>query len=133
MYVATGGVWEDFNRFRHEELHDQPNQAVLLMAVEMIRTLNAEGWPVREGDIGENVTTEGIPYSDFRPGRRFRVGGAVLEVSKACTPCTNLQLLPYVGTANGPRFIKTMLDRRGWYASVLREGRVQTGDAIERF
>lgn len=102
------------------------------MPVEMIRSLNAEGWPIGEGDIGENVTTEGIPYSEFHPGDRFRVGEAVLEVSKPCVPCTNLYLLPYVGDEKGPGFLKTMLDRRGWYASVVREGRVRSGDPIER-
>ncbi len=102
------------------------------MPVEMIRSLNAEGWPIGEGDIGENVTTEGIPYSAFHPGDRFRVGEAVLEVSKPCVPCTNLYLLPYVGDEKGPGFLKTMLDRRGWYASVVREGRVRSGDPIER-
>ncbi|MCI4348297.1 MAG: MOSC domain-containing protein [Thermoplasmata archaeon] len=130
--IASGGVRQDFNRFRHEELHDRPDQAILLMAVEMIRALNAEGWPVQEGDLGENVTTEGIPYGEFHPGDCFRVGAAVLEVSKACTPCTNLELLPYVGISKGPSFIKTMLDRRGWYASVIQEGRVQAGDMVER-
>ncbi len=130
--IARGGVEGDFNRYRHEEQHDEPNQAVLLMPVEMIRSLNAEGWPIGEGDIGENVTTEGIPYSEFHPGDRFRVGEAVLEVSKPCVPCTNLYLLPYVGDEKGPGFLKTMLDRRGWYASVVREGRVRSGDPIER-
>jgi MOSC domain-containing protein YiiM len=132
VLILRGGIDGDFNRYRHEEQHDEPNQAVLLMPVETIRDLNAEGWPVREGDLGENITTEGIPYDQFHPGDRFRTGGAVLQISKPCTPCTNLHLLPYVGDAKGPVFLKTMLDRRGWYASVTEEGRVQTGDGIER-
>ncbi|MGA7860516.1 MAG: MOSC domain-containing protein [Thermoplasmata archaeon] len=130
--IVPGGVEGDFNRFRHEEQHDEPNQAVLLMPVETIRSLNAEGWPIHEGDLGENITTEGIPYKEFHPGDKFRVGGATLEVSKPCDPCTNLYLLPYVGETKGPGFLKTMLHRRGWYASVAREGRIHTGDAIER-
>lgn len=132
LHVVRGGVEGDFNRYRHEEQHDEPNQAVLLMTVEMIRTLNAEGWPIHEGDIGENITTEGIPYGEFRVGDRFQAGEAVLEVSKPCTPCNNLELLPYVGPSNGPRFLKLMLDRRGWYASVVHEGRVRTGDRVHR-
>jgi MOSC domain-containing protein YiiM len=130
--IVAGGVVGDFNRYRHEEQHDEPAQAVLLMPVEMIRTLNGEGWPIREGDIGENVTTEGIPYGDFHPGDRFQVGEAVLEVSKPCVPCTNLYLLPYVGETKGPGFLKRMLHRRGWYASVVRGGLVRAGDTIVR-
>src|SRR5579871_5841436 len=53
--VDARGVGHDFNRYRHEDLHDAADQAVLLMPVEMIRTLNAEGWPIQEGDIGENI------------------------------------------------------------------------------
>jgi MOSC domain-containing protein YiiM len=130
--ILKGGVEGDFNRYRHEEQNDEPSQAVLMMPIEMIRTLNSEGWPIREGDLGENVTTEGVPYGEFHPGDRFRVGDVVVEVSKPCTPCTNLHLLPYVGEVRGPAFLKTMLDRRGWYASVVQEGRVRTGDSIER-
>jgi MOSC domain-containing protein YiiM len=130
--IGTGGVEGDFNRYRHEEQHDEPNQAVLLMPIEMIRTLNSEGWPIHEGDFGENVTTEGIPYEEFHPGDRFRVGEAVVEVTKPCVPCTNLYLLPYIGEKKGPGFLKTMVDRRGWYASVVHEGRVRAGDRIER-
>lgn len=132
VLVLRGGIEGDFNRYRHEEQHDEPAQAILLMPIETIRGLNAEGWPVREGDLGENITTEGIPYAEFRPGDRFRAGEAVLQISKPCTPCTNLHLLPYVGEAKGPAFLKAMLDRRGWYASVIQEGRVRTGDRIQR-
>jgi MOSC domain-containing protein YiiM len=130
--ISTGGVDGDFNRYRHEEQHDEPKQAVLLLPVETIRSLNAEGWPLHEGDVGENLTTEGVPYEEFHPGDKFRAGEAVLEVSKPCVPCTNLYLLPYVGEKKGPEFLKTMLNRRGWYASVIQEGRVRAGDAIER-
>ena len=87
---------------------------------------------MRPGDLGENITSQGIPYDDFAPGRRFRVGPAVLEVTKACTPCDNLFLLPYVGSERGPAFLRAALDRRGWYAKVVVEGRVRTGDPIDR-
>ncbi len=130
--ITVAGVEGDFNRYRHEEQRDEPNQAVLLMPMETLHTLNLEGWPIREGDIGENVTTQGIPYDAFRVGDRFRLGDAEVEIAKPCTPCNNLELLPYVGKENGPRFLKTMLNRRGWYARVTREGRVRTGDLIER-
>ena len=60
------------------------------------------------------------------------MGEAILQVSKPCVPCTNLYLLPYVGEKKGPGFIKTMIDRRGWYAAVVHPGRTRTGDPIER-
>lgn len=129
--MKVSGVEGDFNRYRHETKNDDPGMALLIMARETLTELEREGWPVRSGDLGENITTEGIPYSTFAPGRRFRAGEAVFEVSKPCTPCDNLYLLPYVGTVRGPEFLKVMNGRRGWFARVVREGWVRVGDPIE--
>jgi len=128
--IDRRGLKGDFNRYRHEEKRDDAGMAVLLMPSETIEALTREGWPVRPGDLGENVATSGIEYDAFAPGSRFRIGASVLEVSKACTPCENLYLLPYVGPERGPEFLRVMLGRRGWYARVIREGRVRVGDPI---
>jgi len=130
-FVTRSGLAGDFNRYRHEEKQDDPAMALLIMPRETLSQLEREGWPVRPGDLGENITTVGISYDAFVPGRQFRVGEAVVEVTKACTPCDNLYLLPYVGPVRGPEFLKVMLDRRGWYAKVVREGRVRAGDLLE--
>jgi len=129
-WVSRAGVEGDFNRYRHEEKRDDPGMALLVIPRETLSELVREGWPVRPGDLGENITTEGIAYDAFAPGRRFRAGDVVFEVSKPCTPCDNLYLLPYVGPERGPEFLKVMLDRRGWYAQVVREGRVRSGDPV---
>jgi len=131
VFVSRAGLKGDFNRYRHEEKHDDPAMAVLIMPRETLSDIVREGWPVRYGDLGENLITEGIAYDAFVPGRRFRAGEALLEVSKACTPCDYLYLLPYVGPTRGPEFLKVMLGRRGWYARVLHEGRVRVGDPVE--
>jgi MOSC domain-containing protein YiiM len=129
--LARSGVVGDFNRFRHEERRDDPDMAILILPLEILQQLNQEGWPVQPGDLGENLTTEGIENDALFPGRKFRVGEAVVEISKECTPCTNLYLLPYVGSGRGPAFLQTTLGRRGWYARVLEEGSVRTQDPIE--
>jgi len=129
--VTPAGVEGDFNRWRHEVKNDDNDMAVLIVPRETLDDLNREGWPVRPGDLGENITSEGIPYDAFAPGRRFRLGESVVEISKACTPCDNLYLLPYVGPARGPAFVQAVLGRRGWYARVLLEGRVHAGDPID--
>jgi MOSC domain-containing protein YiiM len=131
-YVTLEGLEGDFNRYRHEEKADDPAMALLLLPQETIRALDGEGWPVRAGDLGENITSIGIPYAAFRPGRRFRIGrSTVVEISKACTPCDNLYLLPYVGRDRGPEFLRTMVDRRGWFARVREPGAIRRGDAIQ--
>ena len=125
------GVEGDFNRYRHEEKHDDPDMALLIIPLETLHELNEEGWPVQPGDLGENLTTQGISIDAFVPGRRFRIGETVVEVSKECTPCTNLYLLPYVGAARGPAFLQATLGRRGWYARVLQDGLVCAQDPVE--
>jgi len=130
-FITFAGVSGDFNQYRHFEKKDDPTMALLIMPRETLAQLEREGWPVQSGDLGENITTEGIAYDAFAPGLRFRVGGAEFEVTKACTPCDNLYRLPYVGPTRGPEFLKVMLDRRGWYARVLREGWVRPGDRVE--
>jgi MOSC domain-containing protein YiiM len=131
VLVTKAGLAGDYNLYRQEELEGDPDSAVLLMPLETILQLNAEGWPVKVGDLGENFTTTGMPYGSFSPGKAFRLGGAVVEVSRACNPCKNLYLLPYIGASKGPSFIKVMLGRRGWYARVRKEGKVRRGDTIE--
>jgi MOSC domain-containing protein YiiM len=130
-FFSRAGVKGDFNRYRHEVKSDDPAMAVLIVPRETLEQLSHEGWPVGSGDLGENITSEGIAYDAFVPGRKFRAGEAVLEISKSCDPCDNLYLLPYVGPARGPEFVKVMMHRRGWYARVLREGWVRAGDALE--
>jgi MOSC domain-containing protein YiiM len=129
---TVGGLSGDFNRYRHEEKHDDPRMAVLLFPIETVREFNREGWPVQPGDFGENVTTEGIPYAAFAPGSRWRIGTARVEITQPCDPCDTLFQLPYVGSARGPEFLKTALARRGWYARVIADGAARAGDPIAR-
>lgn len=130
--LTAAGFVGDYNRYRQEKKAGSPDMAVLVMPIETLRELEQEGWPVRPGDIGENITSAGIAYADFSPGSKFKIGSAQIQISEPCTPCRTLGRLPYVGPAKTARFIKTMLGRRGWYARVLEEGHVRAGDAIER-
>lgn len=128
VVVKRTGLVGDFNRWRHEKAHDDAAMAVLLMPIEAIQEFNKEGWPIKPGDIGENFTTAGIPYDAFVPGARYRIGSAVVRITKACDPCSNLYQLPYVGKDKD--IVKAMYQKRGWYASVEQEGEVLKGDAI---
>ncbi|MDA4129070.1 MAG: MOSC domain-containing protein [Thaumarchaeota archaeon] len=131
VFVTKAGVRGDFNKYRHEERADDFDSAMLLMPLETLQQLESEGWPIRPGDVGENVTTVGLSYDQFSPGKVFRLGDARIQISRPCDPCTNLYLLPYVGRSRGPEFLRTMLGRRGWYARVLSEGQIKKNDPIE--
>ncbi len=129
--VEPEGVVGDFNLYRHTELHDDPDSALLILPEETRADLHREGWPARAGDLGENVSSRGIPYPRFRSGVTLSLGSVRATITRPCDPCTNLYLLPYVGVDRGPAFLKTMKDRRGWYARVTAPGRIRRGDPIQ--
>jgi MOSC domain-containing protein YiiM len=129
--VTPAGFATDYNLYRQTEKGGDPEMALLLMPLETLEELQREGWPVRPGDLGENVTTSGIPYARLRPPQRLRIGAVVAVTSRPCDPCDNLYALPYVGRERGPAFLKATLGRRGWFARVLVPGVVRRGDPIE--
>lgn len=81
------------------------------------------------GQFGENLTTEGFLETTVHLGDRFRVGGALLEVTQPRVPCFKLGI-----KMGDPEFVKTFLRsmRSGFYLRVLEEGEIGAGDAIER-
>ncbi|MEA2722450.1 MAG: hypothetical protein QOH59_221 [Gemmatimonadales bacterium] len=131
LTITPNGVEGDFNRWRTEEANSDPDQAVLLLSEEILVALRGEGWGVQPGELGENLTLADLPPDALRPGVQVKVGGVVLEVSKACDPCTVLYTLPYVGKERGPEFLRTMVGRRGWYARVVQGGTVRAGATVE--
>lgn len=131
--ITKNGVSGDYNNYRQEKLGGTPDQAVLIMTVDKLQYLNSLGWPIKHGDLGENFTVAGISYNDFKPGSKFKIGSdVVIQVTKACQPCSNLGCLSYVGKEKVKEFIQLMRDQRGWYARVLSEGIVKQGDPIKK-
>ena len=139
VHVSHHGLDGDFNRFRRDAKGNTPDRAIMLLPLETIQRLNDEGWPVKPGDMGENITTEGMPYSDFFIGGLYRVGEVVIRIAEPCTACKYLEDLPYVTKAKGVQFVSTLtrmdrgflVNRRGWYAAVVEEGTISTGESIE--
>jgi MOSC domain-containing protein YiiM len=80
------------------------------------------------GMFGENLTTEGLFENEVNVGDRFRVGEAELMVTEPRMPCYKLGIK--FGRSD---IIKKFLQSRrtGLYFSVLKEGQVKAGDAIE--
>ena len=130
LVITADGVEGDFNRWRTEKAAGDPDQAVLLLADEVLAQLRAEGWPVGPGDLGENLLLAGLLGDALAPGARVRAGGVELEISKRCDPCVVLYGLPYVGQERGPGFVRTLRGRRGWFARVTRGGMVRVGMEI---
>ncbi len=129
--LTPAGARGDFNHYRTEELHGDPDSAILLLPHELLDALREDGWPVGPGHLGENIGIRGIAWTEFRPGRTFRLGRAELRTTRECTPCERLQFLPYVGPERLAEFMRATLSRRGWYARVVRPGATRLGDAVD--
>lgn len=130
LVVTPTGCEGDYNDYRTRSLADDPDQAVLLVTDEAIGSLVAEGWPMKPGDFGENITLGGVPEAALVPGTVLTLGVVRLEISKPCEPCSNLYHLPYVGRERGPEFLRVTRDRRGWYARVLSPGTIALSDRV---
>ncbi|MEA1882807.1 MAG: MOSC domain-containing protein [Candidatus Marinimicrobia bacterium] len=125
--INKSGLEGDYNRWRRKKKKNDPHMAVLIISTDVLSELNKEGWPVRPGDLGENLTVANIDYETIAPGQKYSLGEVEIEISFMCEPCTNLYNLPYVGEKRGPEFMKTLVNRRGWYARVLKESSVSVG------
>lgn len=111
--------------------HSGPERAVCIYSLEKVRSLQAEGHPIRTGSVGENLTVEGIRWESVMPGVRLRVGkSVVLEVTSFTTPCNKIRRSFVDG-----RFVRVSQKvHPGWsrvYARVISEGDVSLGDQVE--
>jgi MOSC domain-containing protein YiiM len=81
------------------------------------------------GMFGENFTTEGLLEENACIGDQFRIGEALVKVTQPRMPCFKLGI-----RFDRPDMVKRFLasGRSGIYFSVIEEGMVNVGDAIER-
>ncbi len=135
MLLATG---VEGDRQRNLKFHGGPEKAVLLIAAEVVDSLNDKGFPVVYGSMGENLTVAGLDIALWRAGQRYRIGDdAVIELTTLRQPCAQLD-------AFGPAIKKELYDARckagdatsplwargGFYARVIRPGALATGQRI---
>ncbi|MGH7070097.1 MAG: MOSC domain-containing protein [Acetobacteraceae bacterium] len=81
------------------------------------------------GQFGENLTVTRLPDEEVCIGDRYRIGGAVFEVTQPRITCYR------VGIRMGePRMAALLVQhhRPGFYMRVLQEGEIGAGDAITK-
>ncbi|MDX3098054.1 MOSC and FAD-binding oxidoreductase domain-containing protein [Streptomyces sp. ME19-03-3] len=79
------------------------------------------------GNFGENFTVDGLPDDEVCIGDRYRVGGAVFEVTQPRVTCYRVGM-----RLAEPRMAALLVAHRrpGFYLRVLEEGEVTAGDEI---
>ncbi|MCH8906745.1 MAG: MOSC domain-containing protein, partial [Candidatus Heimdallarchaeota archaeon] len=85
--VTKQGVGDDYNHYRFVAKKNTPNRAVLIFTTDILEQLNNEGWPVNAGDLGENITIEGLAYAKIAVGTKISVGEITIEVTEKADPC----------------------------------------------
>jgi MOSC domain-containing protein YiiM len=112
----------------------QPNlRQVHLIHAELHDELQAAGFSVRAGQMGENVTTRGIDLLALPTGARLLIGeSALVEITGLRNPCVQIDRFQ-------KGLMKAVLDRdeegnlirkSGIMGIVLEGGEVRPGDAI---
>ena len=114
--------------------HGGVDQAVYAFSREDLDAWAATlGRDIRDGQFGENLTTEGIDVNEAEVGEHWRIGTTLLEVASIRIPCNEFKgwmgECGYDRTAWVKRFTAT--NRPGPYLRVVEEGVVRAGDAID--
>lgn len=97
---------------------------VTLIEVETLVALQRDhGIALSPQEHRRNLTVEDVPLNHL-VGRRFRVGGALLEGGRLNTPCRYLDLV------TGKAVCDLMEHRSGLNARIIEGGAVAVGDAL---
>ena len=126
--VAARGVNLEGDDQADRRAHGGPDKAVYAYAVEDVRWWERSlGHSLSAGQLGENLTTEGIDVNEALVGERWEVGTTVLEVSEPRVPCWRLGV-----RMEDAGFIRRFTEalRPGAYLRIVLEGLVGAGDAI---
>jgi ferredoxin-NADP reductase/MOSC domain-containing protein YiiM len=109
--------------------HGGENRAVLVYQMDSYRHWAAEfdRDDLAPGMLGENLTVDGLPDDEVCIGDRYRIGGAVVEVTQPRVTCYR------AGMRIGVPQMAALLvahGRPGFYCRVITEGEIEAGQDI---
>ena len=111
-------------------VHGGPDKAVYVYPLEHYAYWREQlpGVELPCGAFGENFTTEGLREEQVLIGDRLGIGSAEFVVTQPRMPCFKLGI-----RFDRPDMVKRFLRARrtGFYLSVVREGYVAAGDAVD--
>ena len=101
------------------------HRQVSFLAAESINTARTRGLDVREGDFGENFTTQGINLLSLPLGTQLKLGSKVLvEISQIGKVCHTRCAIYYLAG-------DCIFPHEGIFGVVLQGGEVHIGDDIQ--
>jgi len=119
------------SRWRRDPAQPNLRQAHLLHE-ELFTELAAQGFSIRPGLMGENITTRGLDLLSLPAGAILRLGqAAVVRLTGLRNPCYQLdELQPGLMAACLERREGELIRKAGVMSVVLAAGEVRAGDAI---
>jgi len=112
----------------------QPNlRQVHLIHAELFEEVGAQGFRVAAGDLGENITTQGIDLLGLPRGAVLRIGETVhLQVTGLRNPCAQIDSFQQglLAAVLEKRSDGTLVRKSGIMTIALAGGTVRAGDAI---
>ena len=123
--------------WNHPQFHGGPKRAILLITAEGLDEIQAMGFPVYPGALGENLTTRGLDRRALRIGQRLRCGTATIQLTDVRLPCDTLSVYGkgIEGAIYDERCMKAdpsseVWGLSGFCASVIEPGIVRPGDPV---
>jgi MOSC domain-containing protein YiiM len=127
--VAVRCYQVDGDRQAAPKFHGGRDKAVYAYAAEDVAWWESElGRSLGAAAFGENLTVTGMDVSGAVIGERWRLGSTLLQVTAPRLPCFKL------GLRSGDRHLPRRFagaGRPGAYLTVVQEGEIGAGDAIE--
>jgi MOSC domain-containing protein YiiM len=126
VQIAALGIKEDF--IGSPKFHGGPDQAIYIYGGSDYEWWSKElGKELGPGTFGDNLTISELESALFSIGDRFNIGSVILDVTAPRIPCSTL-----AARMGDPQFVKKYrrAERPGLYCRVIREGTLQTGNAV---
>lgn len=121
------------HRSRVAQNPDQPNlRQVHLIHAELFDELASAGFTVAPGELGENITTQGIDLLSLPVGTQLAIGESVVELTGLRNPCAQIDnfqkglLAAVLGRDDQGQLVR----KTGVMGIVLAGGTVRPGDNI---
>jgi MOSC domain-containing protein YiiM len=103
---------------------EEGKRQILLAEAGDLRDLGLE-----PGALREQMTVDLPGLMALPEGTRLRVGGATLEVTGVCEPCTHIG--EHLGAEDPEALRQTLVGRRGMLARVVGGGPIRRDDPVE--
>ncbi len=127
--VYAHGVNLEGDRQADLKAHGGYDKAVYAYASEDLNWWENEiGRKIGPGELGENLTLQGVQVNDALIGERWKIGGVILEVSEPRIPCWRLGVRMEDKTFP-KKFTKAL--RPGAYLRIKNEGELENGNMVE--